>query len=303
MKPTLVILAAGIGRRFGGLKQLEPVGPEGATIIDYSVFDALRTGFGKIVFVCRAETLPMLQSSIGQRIEPRITVEYVLQRLDDLPAGLAPPPGRTKPWGTGQAVLATENAVHEPFGVVNADDFYGVRAFLALSSFLQTSLDALPRYALVGYHLAQTLAGREPVNRAVCECTGEWLRSITEIIGITPLDEFCQRAAYQNEHGMQFALPGHQVVSMNMWGFTRVFFAQLRAAFTTFVESSCKIDQAEFYLPGMIQSLLDSRQAVVRVIPSNSPWCGLTHPDDQPRVARFIEELIARGEYPEELWP
>ena len=190
MKPTLVILAAGIGRRFGGLKQLEPVGPHGATIMDYSIFDALRAGFGKVVFVCRSETLPLLQSSIGERVARRTAVEYVIQRLEDLPAGMAPPPGRTKPWGTAHAVLTAESAVHEPFGVVNADDFYGARAFAALGDFLCVPPSVvMPTYALVGYRLAQTLAGAGSVNRAVCTCTGDWLASITEVVGITPLDQ------------------------------------------------------------------------------------------------------------------
>jgi hypothetical protein len=303
VKPTLVILAAGIGRRFGGLKQLEPVGPDGATIMDYSVFDALRAGFGKVVFVCRPETLSVLQSSIGQRVAGRVVVEYVVQRLDDLPAGLTPPPGRTKPWGTGQAVLAAASAVHEPFGVVNADDFYGARAFAALGEFLCKPTGAeVPTYALMGYRLALTLAREGPVNRAVCTCDGDWLRSIAEVVGITPLDEARTLACYCDEGGEPHTIPGDQVVSMNMWGFTPEVFAQLRAAFVAFLQESAAIDRAEFFLPDVIQAELDAGRVRVKVLPSNSTWCGMTHPADKARVAEIVAGLIKQGEYPAELW-
>lgn len=303
MKPTLVILAAGIGRRFGGLKQLEPVGPGGATIMDYSIFDALRAGFGKVVFVCRSETLPMLQSSIGRRIERRTDVEYVLQRLEDLPAGMAPPPGRTKPWGTGQAVLAAERIVQEPFGVVNADDFYGSRAFAALGRFLcEPQSGIVPTYALTGYELALTLTGEGPVNRAVCTCDGEWLQSITEIIDIRWGDERRMIAQYCDPGGLPKILLGNTTVSMNMWGFTPDFFGQLRAAFAAFLHDSVAIDNAEFYLPGVVQKELDAGRARVKVLPRNSIWCGMTHPADRDRVAEIVAGLVSQGEYPEELW-
>jgi len=301
MKPTLIILAAGLGRRYGGLKQLEAVGPSGETIMDYSMYDALRAGFGKAVFVIRPDMEAAFAETIGRRYEKHIPVAYAFQRLDDLPDRFSAPPGRTKPWGTGQAVLAVQNQVHEPFAVVNADDFYGANSFAALAGFLQEGdRGNVPTYALVGYTLRDTLAEAGSVNRGCCRCTPDgWLESITEIIG---LERHGRDARYTDESGTEQVLSGDQPVSMNTWGFRLGFFNQLRECFENFLEQNGTSDTAEFYIPIAIQDLMRTGRARVRVLPTTDTWCGVTHPEDKPRVVRMINDLVNRGSYPKRLW-
>lgn len=300
MKPTLVILAAGIGRRYGGLKQLEPVGPGGATIMDYSVYDALRAGFGRIVFVIRPEIEAAFGATLGRRFEKHVSVACALQDLSALPAGFDLPSGRTKPWGTGQAVLAAESVVDEPFAVVNADDFYGADSFAVLSGFLQREQGDVPTYAMVGYALRDTLSDVGCVSRAVCRCTSDgWLQSIAEIAGIEKCgpDGRCT-----DDAGRSQILSGDGLVSMNMWGFTPAVFDALRSAFRGFLQNHGGSNEAEFYLPSVIQDLIRTGRAGVRVLPSKDAWCGVTHPRDKTRVVAMIHELVARGVYPRALW-
>jgi NDP-sugar pyrophosphorylase family protein len=301
MKPTLVILAAGIGSRYGGMKQLEAVGPGGTTIMDYSIYDALRAGFGKAVFVIRPEMEAAFKETIGRRYEKHIPVTCVFQRLEQLPTGCSVPAGRTKPWGTAHAVLAAEDEVSEAFAVVNADDFYGANSFAVLSEFLQQQERAdVPAYAMVGYTLRETLTEAGSVNRGCCRCTPDgWLESITEIIGI---ERDGTDACYPDESGQRRVLSGDQLVSMNIWGFGRVFFDQLRERFENFLRESGTSDTAEFYLPTGVQELMRAGRARVKVLPTTDRWCGVTHPEDKPRVVRMIRELVERGRYPQRLW-
>lgn len=301
MKPTLVILAAGMGSRYGGMKQLEAVGPEGATIMDYSIYDALRAGFGKAVFVIRPEMEAAFKETIGRRYEKHIPVAYVFQRLEQLPAGYSVPPGRAKPWGTAHAVLAAENEVNEAFAVVNADDFYGANSFAVLSEFLQQEEQAdVPAYAMVGYTLRETLTEAGSVNRGCCRCTPDgWLESITEIVGI---ERDGVDACYPDETGERRVLSGDQLVSMNIWGFGRAFFDQLRERFENFLRENGTSNTAEFYLPTGVQELMRAGRARVKVLPTTDRWCGVTHPEDKPRVVRMIGELVERGRYPRRLW-
>ena len=295
MEPTLVILAAGLGRRFGGLKQLEPVGPGGATIIDYSVYDARRAGFDRVVFVVRRETEREFRAGLLERLAPHVEVECVFQQLDALPAG------RTKPWGTGHAVLAAADVVRGPFAVVNGDDFYGADAYAVLGAFLrQPQGPGVPTHAMVGYRLGDTLVDSGSVSRAVCRYTpGGWLREIVELTGIERAGDDVQ---YGDEQGNRRIVRGDERVSMNMWGFQPEFFEELHAAFRAFLKDHGESVEAEFYLPSAIQQMTRAGRGRVKVLSSGASWCGLTHATDTTSVRAQIEARIARGEYPADLW-
>lgn len=301
MKPTLVILAAGMGSRYGGMKQLESVGPAGETIMDYSMYDALRAGFGKAVFVIRPDMEDAFRETIGRRYEAHIPVAYAFQRLEDLPAGFENPLERTKPWGTGQAVLAVAEKVHEPFAVVNADDFYGANSFAILGKFLsEDDHGDVPTYAMVGFTLRDTLTEAGTVNRGCCRSSADgWLEEITEIINI---ERHGTDARYTDATGAEQILSGDQVVSMNTWGFRPIFFEQLRAGFERFLGENADSLKAEYYLPAGVQELMRAGRARVRVLPTPDRWVGVTHKEDKPRVIRMIGELIEQGKYPRKLW-
>jgi hypothetical protein len=301
MKPTLVILAAGIGSRYGGLKQLEAVGPGGATIMDYSIYDALRAGFGKAVFVIRPDMEGAFRETISRRYERHIPVAYAFQRLDAVPVGFTPPPGREKPWGTGHAVLAAQEAVHEPFAAINADDFYGANSFAALGEFLQQGhAGDVPTYAIVGFKLRETLSEAGAVNRGCCRGTPDgWLECITEITGI---ERHGPDARYIDESGNIQTISGNELVSMNLWGFRPVFFEQLRELFERFLQENDASETAEFHLPTAVQELIRGGRARVRVLPTPDSWVGVTHRKDKPRVVRIIGQLVRQGQYPQRLW-
>ncbi len=301
MRPTLVMLAAGVGSRYGDLKQLEVVGPGGATIMDYSVYDALRAGFGRIVFVIRPDMEAAFRAAIGQRCERRVPVAYALQRLDALPLGFAAPPGRTIPWGTGHAVLAAERLVKDPFAVVNADDLYGADAFAGLSGFLRREEpEDVPTYAMVGYALRDTLTETGAVNRGCCRCTPDgWLERITEV---THIERDGPDGRYFDESAHERTISGSELVSMNAWGFRPVFFDQLRQRFECFLREDVVSETAEFYLPDAIADLILAGRARVKILPTKDTWAGITHPEDKPQVIEMISELIRRGEYPRMLW-
>ncbi|MHC4090309.1 MAG: NTP transferase domain-containing protein [Planctomycetota bacterium] len=301
MQPTLVILAGGRASRYGALKQFQPVGPGGATIMDYTVYDARRAGFGKVVFVLPANTEQFVQSSLRERFGAAIPVACVPQRLADLPERHTSPPGRTKPWGTGQAVLAAEPEVSGSLGVVNADDFYGARSFAVLASSLrETPQDTVASYAVVGFPLRNTLSDSGPVNRAVCSHTADdWLEDIVEITGIEKhgADGRCRDAT-----GATRVLEGGGLVSMNIWGFSQPVFNQLREGFRRFVQEKGQSLDAEFYLPTAIRDLIRYGHARVRLLRTDEVWCGLTHRGDRPHVVQVIREAVARGDYPDRLW-
>lgn len=292
MKPTLLVLAAGMGSRYGGLKQIDPVGPSGETILDYSVFDALRAGFGRVVFVIRRDFEAMFKEKIGAKYAGRIAVDYVFQSIDALPAGVAVPAGREKPWGTGHATWCAREALNEPFAVINADDFYGVDSFRRLAGFLNNASGA--NAAMVGFHLANTLSENGAVSRGVCDVAADGaLRGVTEHSGILP-----------TEVGVGRKFAGETIVSMNCWGFTPDIFPRLDERFGVFlaralVESPLK---AEFYLPGSISDLIARKEAAVRVLPTTSSWFGVTYREDKPRVVAALAELVQSGQYPQKLW-
>jgi len=300
MKPTLVILAAGVGRRYGGLKQLESVGPAGETIMDFSIYDAVRAGFGRVVFVIRPDMETQFHAAIGRRYEQRVPVAYTYQRLDAVPAGFAVPPGRARPWGTGQAVLSAAGLVQEPFAVANADDFYGAGSFAAVSAFLQQPQGGTPTYALVGYALRNTLSESGAVSRAICRSTADgWLEDIVETHGIERDGAGARRT---DENGQVHRFTGDETVSMNLWGFAPSFLDELRAAFERFLQANAGSADAELYLPLVVRGALQAGRARVKVLPSTDRWCGITNPRDKAAVVQFIRGLVEQGAYPDRLW-
>jgi len=301
--PTLVVLAAGIGSRFGGLKQLEAVGPGGATLMDYAVFDAIRAGFGRVVFVVRPETAPAFEAEALPRFRPHVAVATALQRQDD-PPGTPVPPSRSTPWGTAHAVLATRDVVTTPFAVVNADDFYGRAAYAAVAAFLHTpAADGAPAYALAGFRLDRTLSPSGPVNRAIARVSAEgWLESVVEVHGLAADGSGGVRG---DEDGEPRSYTGGERVSMNCWAFTTALFPPLAAAFGAFLadDSAGTLERREFLIPTVVQGLVRRGSARVRVLPTDGTWTGMTYPADRPLVAATLQDLVARGEYPERLWP
>ncbi len=300
MKPTLVVLAAGIGSRYGSLKQVDRVGPSGETIIDYSIFDALRAGFGKAVFVVRRSIEAEFREAFLVRLGGRIPAELAFQELEDVPAGFAVPPGRSKPWGTSHAVLAAAAQVREPFAVINADDFYGRDAFERMAGFLSGLAPQDPKFAVVGYGLRSTLSEHGSVARGVCEVGPDgFLTGIVERLKIEPDGEIIvDRAA----DGGVLVLPESTVVSMNFWGFTPLYFEQAREAFRSFLRARSGDPKAEMYIPLVVNDMVRSGQATVKVLPTTARWFGVTYREDKPRVMAELEALVRAGEYPRSLW-
>jgi dTDP-glucose pyrophosphorylase len=300
---ALVVLAAGIGSRYGGLKQLESVGPGGETLLEYSIFDALRTGFDHIVLVIRPETENDFRTSLGSRLASRVRVSYVYQELADLPAGASLPSRRSKPWGTGHAVLAAEPAVGGPFAVINADDFYGRDAFRVLAGFMTTDHPGpIPTFALAGFEVGPTLSEAGPVSRGLCRAseTG-WLERIVEI---PELAKNGGGGRYTDASGVDDEVHSDALVSMNMWGFTPAIFTELRSRFRVFLgdKGADTAKQWEFLITDAIQGMITDERARVRVVRHRGRWCGITFPEDRPRVTDFIADLVERGEYPSRLW-
>ena len=293
---TLAILAAGMGSRYGGLKQVEPVGPAGETIMDYSVYDAIRAGFDKLVFIIRQETKDLFRDTMGARFEKRIAVQYVFQELDRLPPGFTVPPNRKKPWGTGHAVLMAAGVVREPFAVINADDFYGRNSFLLLGEHLDSGT---PDYAMVGFVLRNTLSEFGTVARGNCISSDGYLAKITEL---TTIERDGDEAKYTDEQGRIHPLTGDEIVSMNMWGFTPAFFDQINRLMVEFLEKHAQDEKQEFYIPSAVNLLLSRNLARVRVLRTPDAWFGMTYREDRPRVIEGIRRLIQQGAYPERLW-
>lgn len=288
-----------MGSRYGGVKQLEAVGPGGATLMDYSIYDAYRAGFRRVVFVIRPDLEAAFQETILPRYAGRIEVATAHQRMDDLPAGVVVPAERTKPWGTGQAVLAAEGKVTSAFVVANADDFYGAPAFAAASEFLRVPVKEGPaNFALVGYRLSDTLSEHGAVNRGACVVDGEgWLQSVEEILEIQPTTGGALVGRGATGH---VTLAPNALVSMNLWAFTTDIFPILRAGFVRFLADGTP--KGEFLLPAAVQDALTRGAARVRVLDAGSPWFGMTYPADRPRVTEAIAALVRAGVYPERLW-
>jgi dTDP-glucose pyrophosphorylase len=300
MKPTLVILAAGMGSRYGGLKQLDPVGPNGAIIMDYSIYDALQAGFGKVVFVIRRDIEAQFKELIGSRFESRIPCEYVYQELDALPEGFSRPADRQKPWGTGHALLVCEKAVRDPFCVINADDFYGRMAYQKIAAYLGGLAADASSYAMVGFPVINTLSSNGSVARGICETDADGhLISVTER---THIESTAEGIRFLDENQAWQNLGGQEIASLNFWGFTPGFFSHLKSQFGDFLQERISEPKAEFFLPSVVDRLIREGQAQVSVLSSQDRWVGVTYADDKPDVMAYIRGLVDQGLYPENLW-
>ena len=300
---TLLILAAGLGSRYGGLKQLDPMTDSGNFIIDFSVYDALRAGFDRVVFLIKRENLNLFRDTIGHRIEKKIKVEYAFQDLDNLPAGLVLPEGRVKPWGTGHAVYCAADVVgNDPFAVINADDFYGADTFRHLAAHLGNPVTAgtPAHHCMVGFRLGNTLTENGTVSRGECAVSDGMLTRVTER---TKIEKRGDTAAYLTSGGDWKEIPFSTIVSMNCWGFTPALFDNLEAGFRAFWQANLgDLSKCEYYLPSAVQEQKDAGLCDIRVYPTSSQWLGVTYPQDKPAVKAALAELIARGEYPASLW-
>jgi len=300
MSLSLVVLAAGVGSRYGGPKQIDRVGPGGATLLDYAAFDARRAGFERVIFVVREGMEAEVREAVGERIASRMPVAYAVQG-DELPAGFVSPPGRGKPWGTGHATLAAAPLLNSPFAVTNADDFYGAGSYRVLTGYLRRPQDGpAPEFAIVGFPLATTLSPDGPVSRGVCTVDEAGLLvSIREVLKI---ERDGENARELDESGAGRLIPGTTPVSLNFWGFGPALLPALEQGFRRFLEENAGSVKAEFFLNTAVQSLVEEGGARVRVLGGGGPWGGLTYPGDRPRLVALLASLTARGEYPRDLW-
>ena len=303
MKPTLLILAAGMGSRYGGLKQIDPVGPNDEIIIDYSIYDAIQAGFGKLVFIIRHYFEDAFKEKIGSKFDGIVDVAYGFQELDacldTCIKGFELPANRQKPWGTGHAILVGAEAINEPFAVINADDYYGTESFKMMAEFLSR---AQPdnAYSMIGYILRNTLSEFGHVARGVCHCTDDMLLdTIVETLGI---EKDGTGATYPDENGARLSLTGDEVVSMNLWGFQPSIFGHLKTQFAQFLTDHADDPKAEFYIPSAVDRLIQQREATVKVLPTHDTWFGVTYKQDHEPAVANIRRLIDTGVYPERLW-
>jgi hypothetical protein len=301
MFPTLLILAAGIGSRFGGLKQAEGVGPSGEAILDYSICDAIRAGFQKVVFVIRRDILEDMQRIFFEKWQNKIEIDFVFQEMDDLPGGFQPPAGRAKPWGTGHAIWVAREKIREPFCMINADDFYGRRSFEMAASFLGDMENLLQgRYALIGYTLKNTLSEHGFVSRAECELTGEgMLKSITERLKIKREGDV---VVFQDDARGICPISEQTIVSMNMWGFMPSLFQYLEEDMLEFLQKNAESEKAEFLLPNVVDRLIRGGLVDIPVLRTEASWFGMTYPQDRELVRTRLTELVQQGVYPSPVW-
>lgn len=302
-KLTLVVLAAGIGSRYGGLKQVDPVGPNDELIIDYSVYDALRAGFGKVVFVINEQIEEAFRERVGRTIGKQCEVVYVFQRLTDVPAGFQLPSSRRKPWGTAHAILSCKDVVDGNLVTINADDFYGRTSYQTVHNYLSQARDdvGVYDYCMVGFALLNTLTEHGHVARAVCSVDENGF--LVEIHERTRVRQFGPVAKYTNDGETWIELPKESMASQNIWGFTLSLFPELEARFHQFFqENAANIDEAEFFLPDTVGDLIREGKAKVQVLPTKEHWFGMTYPQDRPKVKQAIQDLIGQGVYPENLW-
>ncbi len=301
-KITLIIMAAGMGSRYGGLKQLDPIGPNGELLTEYSVYDALRAGFDRVVFVIKESLEEEFRARIGRTVEPHVETVYVHQHLDDLPEGFSVPPAREKPWGTGHATLSCRHVVDEPFAVLNADDFYGPTSYRMLADYLRQAEDG-QRYddCMVGYRLRNTLSEHGYVSRGVCRVDNDgYLVNVRER---THIERFADAIKYTEDGEHWLPLPEDTIVSMNMWGFTPSLFAELGARFEAFLQANPdNISRAEFFLPNVVGGLIQEGKVQVKVLTTDERWFGVTYHEDKAWVKRSIRERIEQGVYPKTLW-
>ncbi len=301
MKPTLLILAAGIGSRYGSLKQIDKLGPAGERIIDYSVFDAKRAGFGKIVFVIRKDIEKEFNEVFIEKLSRQIDVDYVFQELDNLPDGMKCPEGRSKPWGTCHAVLVAKPKINEPFVVINADDFYGFEAFHAGTDFLNGQpVGNSMNYCMVGYKLKNTLSEYGFVSRGVCETDAD--NCLVKITERTQIGKNNDRIYFKDQDDRETTLSGETIISMNFWGFDPSFFGFAEKVFVEFLKNNINNLKSEFYIPIVIDEIIRKKAGTVKVLDCNAKWFGVTYQEDKPTVLSRLKEYAANGTYPSPLW-
>lgn len=299
MKPTLLVLAAGMGSRYGGNKQLDQVGPSGETIIDYSIYDAIRAGFGKIVFVIRRDIEDQVKERFVERLRGKIEVDYVFQEITNLPDGSKVSPERQKPWGTSHAILVAEKKIREPFGVINADDYYGVESFNILRDFLVNDKD--PNcYSIVGYKLGNTLSEHGHVNRGVCLVGDDGL--LKNIVETRQIEKTPTGAKAPGPDGKTLQFTGNEVVSMNLWGFKPSCFDFLGREFRNFIKNYGMDLKSELDIPTSVDKFVKSREITIKVLMSNEKWFGVTYREDKPFVVENISKMISQGVYPSKIY-
>ena len=300
MKPTLFVLAAGMGSRYGGLKQLDGLGPHGETIMDYSIFDAIRSGFGKIVFVIRKDFEDDFRKIILSKYENHIPVEVVFQAIDNLPEGFVCPEGRTKPWGTNHAVLMGKDVIKEPFAVINADDFYGRNSFEVIAQELSKPKEEKGDYCMVGFRVGNTMSESGSVARGVCQTTDGYLTTVVERTAIEYNDKHEITFVYEN--GVTQTLEPNTPVSMNLWGFTPDYFKFSEGYFVDFLKENIDKPKAEFFIPLVVNELITKNIAKVKVLDTESKWFGVTYAADRQGVVDKLADLHSKGEYPEKMF-
>jgi dTDP-glucose pyrophosphorylase len=303
MKPTLLLLAAGMGSRYGGLKQLDGLGPNGETIMDYSIYDAIQAGFGKIVFVIRKDFEQEFRDKILSKYEGHIPAELVFQSLDDLPAGFSVPTGRVKPWGTNHAVLMAKDVINEPFCVINCDDFYNRDSFMVLGKFLSELPEgSRNRYAMVGFRVNNTLSENGTVARGIC--SKDENDNLTTVVERTEIERHEAGVQYKDEQGQWVTVPDNTPVSMNVWGFTPDYFEYSEAYFKEFLSNPANLAnlKAEFFIPLMVNKLINEGTATVKVLDTTSKWFGVTYAADRESVVGKIQKLVDEGVYPAKLF-
>jgi len=300
MKPTLLVLAAGLGSRYGGLKQIDAVGPNGETIIDYSIYDALTAGFGKVVFVIRHYFEEAFRAKVSSKFDGFVETAYAYQELDSCLGGFEPAARRQKPWGTGHAVLVAEGVISESFAVINADDYYGTDSLRLIAEFIQAGDISSCDYAMIGYMLKNTLSEYGTVARGVCECDERMF--LKRVVERTKVEKTADGARYTDVEGVAHDLSGDKTVSMNLWGFQPSIFEYMRTQFERFLKDYGDRDDAEFFIPSVVDKLIRDDMAAVKVLPTQDTWFGITYPQDKPIAMRCIRKLIDEGVYPERLW-
>lgn len=298
MKPTLLVLAAGMGTRYGGNKQLDEVGPSGETIIDYSIYDAIRAGFGKIVFVIRRDIEEQVKERFVKRLKGKIDVDYVFQEITNLPEGVKVTPERQKPWGTSHAILVTAQKIKEPFGVINADDYYGVESFKILRDFLVDDKDP-NSYCIVGYKMGNTLSEHGHVNRGVCGVENGLLKNIVET---RQIEKTATGAKAPNPDGTFQEFTGNEVVSMNLWGFKPSCYDFLGSEFLSFINKHGMDPKSELDIPTSIDKFVKNGEITIKILMSSERWFGVTYREDKPFVVENINKMISKGVYPSKLY-
>lgn len=296
--PALVVLAAGMGSRYGGLKQMDPMGPDGETVLDYSVFDAIRAGFSKVIFVIREDFAEAFRVNVGAKFTSQIEVAYAFQALDDLPHGFFIPEGREKPWGTTHAIRAARHEIDRPFAVINADDFYGRDAYVQAASFLTSNApdDGKAHYALVGYQLVNTLSDHGSVNRGICQTSDGLLQGVEEVVNIARKDE--NKIEGRSLANKAILVDENVIVSMNLWGFPVSFLDEIETHFTEFLKNHGNEMKSECYIPTVVDALVAQGISDCHVLETSSSWFGVTYPEDKPHVVASIQKLIDSDEYP-----